>query len=191
LGLSLFASDLVHYVFGDRWESAIILLQAFGVMVAIDQLGFNWAAFLRARNETKPIAIVSVVTAVTFVAITVPLLFIDGLHGYAAGMLAVTVVTVVARSVFLARLFSGFQMIWHAARAIAPSVIPVVLVLGLRALESGDRTSGMALAELGVYVVATVAATLLLERALLKEVLSYLRPKGTVTPKLADEPAVQ
>jgi O-antigen/teichoic acid export membrane protein len=187
-GLALFASDLVHYVIGDKWEPAIILLQAFGVIVAIGQLGFNWAAFLRARNETRPIAAVAVITAVSFCAITVPLLFIDGLRGYAIGMLAMTLVTVGARSYYLARLFSGFRILWHAGRAIAPSVPAVLLVLGLRLLEPAGRGLGTALAELAVYVVVTIAATLLFERALLREVLSYLRPKRTV-PTAVESPA--
>jgi O-antigen/teichoic acid export membrane protein len=179
-GLALFAPDLVHYVIGDRWEPAILLLQVFGVIVAIDQLGFNWAAFLRARNETRPIAIVALTQALSFVVITVPLLFIDGLHGYAAGMLAMTVVTIVARSYFLAKLFSGFQMFWHAGRAVAPILPGVLLILALRLLESAGREPGVALAELGIYVAVTIGATVLFERALLREILSYLRPQGRV-----------
>src|SRR5436190_1594632 len=50
LGIALFAPDLVHFVFGDRWTIAIVVLQAFGIIAAADQLGFNWTAFLRARN---------------------------------------------------------------------------------------------------------------------------------------------
>ncbi|MFL5420125.1 MAG: oligosaccharide flippase family protein, partial [Myxococcales bacterium] len=69
LGMTLFAPDLVHFVLGDRWEPAIVLLQAMGVVVALNQLGFNWAAFLRARNETRPIAVVAAVTALSFVGI--------------------------------------------------------------------------------------------------------------------------
>jgi O-antigen/teichoic acid export membrane protein len=180
LGVALFASDLVHYVLGDRWEPAIILLQAFGVIVALNQLGFNWAAFLRARNETRPIAIVAATTAISFAAITIPLLFIDGLRGYAIGMLAMTLITITARSYFLARLFSGFQMIRHAGRAIAPSVPAVLIVLGLRLLEPAGRGPGTALAELVVYLIVTVVATLILERPLLRELLSYLRPKRVV-----------
>jgi O-antigen/teichoic acid export membrane protein len=181
LGVALFASDLVHYLLGDRWESAIILLQAMGVIVAINQLGFNWAAFLRARNETRPIAVVSATTAIAFCAITVPLLFTNGLHGYAWGMLAMTVITLVVRSYYLARMFAGFQMVRHAARAIAPSVPAVLIVLGLRLLEPAGRGPATALAELGIYVAVTIGATVFFERALLREILGYLRPQRTVT----------
>jgi O-antigen/teichoic acid export membrane protein len=188
LALTLFASDLVHFVLGDKWESAIILLQVFGVSVAINQLGFNWAAFLRARNETRPIAAVAVITAIAFLAITVPLLIVDGLHGYAIGMLAMTVITVAARSYYLAKLFSGFQMLWHAGRAIAPAVPGVAVVLGVRLLETGTRGPGMAVAELAAYILVTIAATALFERSLIREMLSYLRRKPPL-PTPAESPA--
>jgi len=45
----------------------------------------------------------------------------------------------------------------------------------MRVLEQGERTATLAITELGVYVVATVAATVLLERSLVREVLGYLR----------------
>jgi len=175
LGVALFASDLVHFVIGERWLPAVFVLQMFGVMVAIDQLGFNWTAFLRARNHTRPLAIVGLVMAGSFLVITVPLLVLGGLKGYAIGMLAMTVVTVAARTYYLGRLFSGFQMLWHAGRAIAPSIPPLAIVLALRLLEPGDRTLGIAVAELVVYVAATIAATLIFERALVREIIGYLR----------------
>jgi O-antigen/teichoic acid export membrane protein len=188
LALSLFAADLVHYVIGDRWEPAIVLLRAFGVIVAVGQLGFNWTAFFRARNQTRPIAIVSVVTALSFTLITVPLLFIGDLRGYAIGMLAMTAITVGARGYFLGRLFSGFRILWHAGRAFAPSVPAVLLILGVRLLEPAGRGPGTALAELALYVAATVVATFVFERALLREVVSYLRPKRTVPAVAGSRP---
>jgi O-antigen/teichoic acid export membrane protein len=188
LALALFASDLVHHVLGDEWDSAIILLQVFGVMVAINQLGFNWAAFLRARNQTRPIAAVAVITAVAFLAIPVPLLIADGLRGYGIGMLALTIIGVVARSYYLAKLFSGFQMLWHAGRAFAPAVPGVAIVLGMRLLETGARGPGIALAELLAYILITIGATALFERPLIGEMLSYLRRKQGV-PAPTESPA--
>jgi len=175
LALTLFADDLVDFVIGEKWRSAVFLMQIFGIIAAIDQIGFNWTAFLRARNHTRPLAIVGIVSVASFLLITVPLLIAGGLHGYAFGMLAMTLTTLAARTYYLARLFSGFQMIWHAARAIAPSIPAVLIVLGMRALEQGDRTAELAITELGVYVIATVAATLVFERSLVREMLGYLR----------------
>jgi O-antigen/teichoic acid export membrane protein len=175
LGLALFASDLVHFVIGEDWLPAVFVLQLFGVMVAIDQLGFNWTAFMRARNYTRPLASVGLVMAGSFCVITIPLLLLGGLKGYAIGMLAMTVVTLAARMFYLGRLFSGFRMFWHAGRAIAPSIPPLMLVLALRLVEPGARTLGIALAELAVYIAVTVAATLIFERALIREIVGYLR----------------
>jgi O-antigen/teichoic acid export membrane protein len=177
LGLALFAPDLVHFVIGDRWHSAVFVLQVFGVIAAMDQIGFNWTAFLRALNYTRPLAVMGVVTILAFCAITIPLLVIGGLRGYAFGMLAMAIVVLAARAYFLARLFSGFHIFWHAARAIAPSIPALAVVLGMRVVETGDRTLGIAAMELVVYVVTTVVATAYFERALLREVFGYLRRK--------------
>jgi O-antigen/teichoic acid export membrane protein len=176
LGLTLFAPDLVHFVLGEQWHPAIIVMQAFGLITAISQIGFNWTAFMRAVNYTKPMAIVAGVTAGSFVAITIPLMLIDGLTGYAIGMLANVLASLAARTYFLTKLFSGFQMLWHAARAIAPSVPAVLVVLLMHTLDQGQRSLMLAAGEVAVYVVTTIIATLILERALLREIAGYLRP---------------
>jgi hypothetical protein len=49
-------------------------------------------------------------------------------------------------------------------------------VLLVRLAESGDRTLGLALGELALYLAVTAAATWVFERTLLREVLGYLRP---------------
>ena len=48
-------------------------------------------------------------------------------------------------------------------------------MLLLRAVTDLDRSPSLALAELALYVLVTVAATWALERRLLREVLGYLR----------------
>jgi O-antigen/teichoic acid export membrane protein len=180
LGLTLFAGDFVHFVLGDKWHAAIFVMQIFGIIAAISQIGFNWAAFLRARNQTRPLAIVGAISAGAFLTITVPMLLLGGLHGYAIGMLAGSVISLCTRTYFLSKLFDGFQMIWHAARAIAPSLVPVALILAMRLLENGDRTLFTAISELIVYVGATIVATIILERALLREIVGYLRRRPSV-----------
>ena len=176
LGLALFAPDLVHFVLGERWHSAIIVLQAFGVIAAFDQLGFNWSAFLRARNDTRPMAIVATVTMVAFAAITAPLLVVYDLPGYAAGMVGMTAVVLVVRTYYLGRLFSGFRMMRHCLRAIAPSVPAVAAVVALKLVFPGEAAAAVAV-ELAVYAAITVAATVTFERELLREVLGYLRSR--------------
>ncbi len=140
-GLAIFSADLVHFVIGDKWHSAIFIFQVFGIIAAINQIGFNWTAFLRAKNHTRPLAVVGFISAGSFLLITAPLLIFGGLHGYAIGMLMATVITLIVRTYYLAKLFEGFQMFWHALRAITPSVPPVAIVLAMRLIEHGDAHS--------------------------------------------------
>jgi O-antigen/teichoic acid export membrane protein len=178
LGLTLFAADLVHFVIGDSWEPAIVVLQYFGVIAATEQLGFNWTAFLRARNETRPLAVIAVAMVVLFFTITVPLLILGGLQGYAIGMLAMSLATLLLRSYYLSRLFAGFHMARHTLRAVGPSIPAVGAVLVMRLIENGQRTPGIALLELAVYAIVTAIATYTMERSLLTEVWGYVRPRA-------------
>ncbi len=177
IGLALFAPDLVEFGIGDRWEPAVIVIQAFGVGAAVNHIGFNWDAYFRARGETKPIAVVACASGVAFLCTAIPLLIVDGLRGFAIGVAAQTVVGVSMRAFYLRRLFEGFGIIRHALRAIAPTVPAAALVLGLRLAESGERSGLLAVSELAGYVVVTLAATLAFERALLREAIGYLRAR--------------
>ena len=81
VGLALFASDLVHFVLGAKWVPAIVILQIMGIVTAVHHVGYNWAAFVKARGTTWPIAISAVlVTAVTLAA-AIPLMYSHGLLG--------------------------------------------------------------------------------------------------------------
>lgn len=175
IGVALFASDAVHFVYGERWEPAIVVIQAFGIVAAIDQLGFNWTAFLRALNRTKPLAILAGVQVGTFLVITAPLLVAFGLPGAAVGWVVAELVQLAGRMHFLGQLFPRFKILGHAARAVAPTVPAAGLVLLARAVEGGDRTPALAAAELGLYGAVTVGATVLVERDLLREAFGYLR----------------
>ncbi|MGZ4201739.1 MAG: oligosaccharide flippase family protein, partial [Thermoleophilaceae bacterium] len=55
VGLTLFASDLVHFAFGARWVPAIGLIAAMGVISALSQIGYNHSIFFRAVNQTRPL----------------------------------------------------------------------------------------------------------------------------------------
>ena len=48
-------------------------------------------------------------------------------------------------------------------------------MLLVRALDGAERTGGVAIAELALYLVVTLIATLVFERRLLAEMLGYLR----------------
>jgi hypothetical protein len=60
----------------------------------------------------------------------------------------------------------------------------VAVVLGMRQLVGEEQTLLAALAMLALYVVTTLAATGLLERQLLREILAYVRRRSP-----ADAPA--
>jgi O-antigen/teichoic acid export membrane protein len=179
LSLALFAPDLVRFVLGEKWELAVPVLQAFGVVAAIGHLGFNWTAYCRARGDTRPIAVNSLVMCLGFLAITLPLILTYGLRGFALGTLATTLLSLVVRSVYLVRLFEGFHMGRHALRAVLPSVPAVAVVLGARLLEgSTERTLALAAGELASYLAVTALATWAFERDLLREALGYLRRRS-------------
>jgi hypothetical protein len=82
---------------------------------------------------------------------------------------------VVVRAFYLRRLFPGFRMIGHAARAITPTVPAAGAVLLARVAESGSRTATTAIAEVVLYLAVTVAATWFFERPLLRETIGYVR----------------
>ena len=71
-GIVLFAPDLVEFVLGDEWEPAVVLLQGLAVATALQQLGFNWFSFYRARGDSRPQAVEAGVMAVAFLALAVP-----------------------------------------------------------------------------------------------------------------------
>jgi O-antigen/teichoic acid export membrane protein len=186
VGVALFAPQLVKFVIGERWHPAIGLIEIFGLAAASHQIGFNWTAFYSARGNTRPLAIVNAVMMVTLLASAIPLTIVDGLDGLGFAMLIMSFVSLAARAHYLARLFPGFRMWLHMLRAIAPTVPAALCTLALRAATGAPATVSGALAELAAYVVVTLAATWLLERDLLREVLGYLRQgKGPVGPLAA------
>jgi len=174
-GLALFAEDLVQFAIGERWRPGIGLMQAIGVAVAIHQIGFNWDAFYRALSRTKPVGVAAAIAIVAFLAIGLPLLASEGLEGLALATLLVEGVNFVVRMFYLRRLFPSFQFIRHTARALLPSVPAVAVVLGIRLLAGEESTLLAAIAMLALYVAVTIAATALIERRLLREMLAYLR----------------
>lgn len=172
--LTLFASDLVHYILGEKWRPAVVLLQITGVVAAVGHIAFNWDDYFRARGDTAPIAVASVAATVTFLAVGIPLLFLDGLTGLAIGIAAQAAVHLACRAWYLSRLFEGFAFARHALRAMLPSLPAILIVLLARQLERGPRTAVMAASELAAYVVAIAVGTWRVEGELLREVIGYL-----------------
>jgi polysaccharide transporter, PST family len=177
VGVALFADDLVSYGLGDEWRDAVPLLQVFGLIAALNHVGFNWNAFYSARGDTRPMAIVGPIGLATFVLVTIPLTVAYELDGFAIGMAALTVVMTFVRTHFIKRLFPAFRMGAYIARAAAPTVPAAAVVLLARAVVP-DRSLAIAIAEVVLYMLVTVAATWFLERPLLREAMSYLRGRG-------------
>ena len=178
VGLALFAGDLVHFLLGSRWEPAIGLLAAVGLIAGFRQIAYNWQIFMRAVNRTRPMFIGSLVNLGTFFVAIVPLMIAFGLTGYAAGLAVATVTQLAVRAYYLRRLFHGFQITRHVIRAIAPSLPAAGLVLLVRLLADGHRTLPRALAEVALYLLVTVLATYYFERRLLTELVGYMRGRG-------------
>jgi O-antigen/teichoic acid export membrane protein len=175
VGVALFAPDLVEFVLGERWRPAVGVIQVFGLIAAADQFGFNWDAYFRAAALTRPIAVVSIVNMIVFFGVTVPLLFAEGLDGFAAGMAILTAASIAGRTYFLHKMFAGVAFARHAARAVAPALPAAASVLSMRLLETGGRALWMAIAEAVVFLAVTAAATFMFERPLIREIASYLR----------------
>ena len=177
VGLALFADPLVAHLIGEQWRPAVGLLQVFGVLAAINHVGFNWSAFFRARGDTKPMAVLAAVMTVTFLAGTLPALLTWGLDGLAGGMALLIAVSLAGRAYFLTRLFAGFSPLRHALRGLAPTVPAAALILGARALDLAGPTAARAAAELAAFVLVCALTTVWFERPLLREVGGYLRER--------------
>ena len=174
LGLSLFAADLVGFALGDAWQPAVTLLWVTGIAAAVGHVAFNWHAYMRALDRTRPLAVTAVVTVGAFVATAVPGLVLDGLEGIAWGVAAQTVAALGCRIYYVHDLFGGFAVLSHALRAAVPAITAAVVVLAVRALSDGDRGVEIAVAELVGFAAVVAAGTYLLERPLLAETLSYV-----------------
>jgi PST family polysaccharide transporter len=175
---ALFAGDFVHYVIGEKWRFAVPLIVTFGINAALNQIGFNWTAFFRARGETRPIAVASAFGLASSLVLAVPLLVLDGLTGLGIGLCIATALTVSLRLWYLRRLFSELPMLGHVARGVGPTAPAVAAVIALRLLQ--PRADGVlwAAGEALAFAVVAVGATYLSERELLRESFGYLRRRA-------------
>lgn len=182
VGVTLFCSDLVRFVIGERWRPAVTVLQVYGAVAAINHIAFNWTAYFRALGRTRPIAVAAVWMTISFLAVGLPLLEVDGLRGFAIGIAVQAFVGVALRAYYLEKLFNGFDFLRHAARSLLPTVPALAAVLALRALEPRGHTLALALAELASYLLITAIATWHFESGLIREALAQLldRPRAVV-----------
>jgi len=174
VGMSLFASDLVHFALGARWQPAVPLLQIMGLVTAIHHVGYNWPAFFMARGRTWAIALGAVIPAAVVVGAGIPLMYSAGLVGLGYAFALGEVAGFATRGIMLARFFHGFRLLRHLVRAFVPTAVAAVPVLCLRALDGPERSPAAAIAVISVYLALTTVATIGLERPLLTEATGYL-----------------
>lgn len=182
VGLAVFAEDLVAFVLGERWAFAVGVIQATGGVAALSHVAFNWTAYHRALDRTRPLAAATWIGFASYAAIVVPLLVVEGLRGYAAGIVAAALIQLAVRWWCMRRLLGRFDIVGHALRAGLPTLPAVGAILGLRAWSGWERSPGLALAELALYLAAVGTATWMLERGLLREAIGYLRRPRTAPP---------
>lgn len=177
-GCILFAGDLVGFVLGDEWQPAVLLLQGLAGAGAIQQLGYNWFTFYRARGDSARQAVESAFMAATFLALAVPALFVWGVEGFVAARIGAAVLVLLVRRHYVRKLL-GVELLTIGARAAVPVAAATGAVLLVRALVwSGERGAGHAIADLAVFGALTVGLTWAAERALVGELAAQARSGG-------------
>jgi O-antigen/teichoic acid export membrane protein len=178
VGITLFSADLISLAIGNRWRPAITVLEFYGVAAAINHVAFNWTAYFRALGDTRPIAYANVAASAVFLLIGIPLLLAFGLTGFAIGIALQGLAAVAMRAFYLQRIFPGFDFLRHAARAFLPTVPAAATVLLLHVVGPAHRGPAVALAELGLYVALSAAATWYVESDLIREAIASLRRRS-------------
>ena len=146
-GLALFGADLVVFVLGDEWRGAIVLLGGLAVAVALQQVGYSWFAFYRARGESWPQAVESAAFGAAFVALAIPGALLGGSWGFVAGRLGCTACLLAVRRAYVRRLLPSVSLGAMALRAALPVALASAPVLAVRlTLWGGERTLAQALA---------------------------------------------
>jgi O-antigen/teichoic acid export membrane protein len=190
--VALFAPAAVPLVLGHQWDFAVSLIQILGVTAALDQIGFNWSAFVRARGETRVLAVSSLLMLVAAISVGVPLLLSHGLPGFGFAILAATLASLAVRLVYLARLFPPRSIALHVVRSFLPTLPAAAAILVERQLLGANESVGRLAVEAAAYVVLVAAATWLSERVLLREAAGYIRQRQrTRVTEAQAEPATR
>jgi O-antigen/teichoic acid export membrane protein len=174
IGMALFASDLVRLIIGSRWLPAVPVLEIMGVVTAVHHVGYNWAAFVKARGTTWPIVVSALIGAAVVVGAGIPLMFSDHLVGLALAFVLGELAAFVVRGIWLSRLFTGVSILTQLIRGFAPTVIAAAPILALRVVAGTEKSLLAAAAVFTFYAIATIAATVALERPLLREAFGYM-----------------
>jgi hypothetical protein len=146
----------------------------FGLILAANQIGFNWNLYFQARGDTRPLAVGAATALIATGAVAIPLLLTHGFNGFALGMAITTGIQILVRLFFLRRLFPMGKVLGNVGRALAPTLPAAAIVLAIRSAAGEPAALGASLAEVALFGVLAVGTTIILERRLLREVMGYL-----------------
>ncbi len=169
-GLVLFAPALVHHVLGDDWGPAVILIQGLAAAAGLQQVGYVWSAFYRARGQPQVQAVESGVLAASFIGLAVPALFVWGADGYVVARIAGSVLLLGVRRHYVRRMFPEVELVALGLRGALPVAVAAGATLALRAWV--DPGTAMELVTFGLLTAALTGAV---ERQLLVELRGYVR----------------
>jgi O-antigen/teichoic acid export membrane protein len=174
-GFILFSGDLVHFVLGHRWLGAVLLLQGLAGVAAIQQLGYNWFSFYRARGDSARQAVEAAVLTIGFLALAVPGLLLWGVWGFIGGRLLTSLLVLAVRRHYVRRLL-GLELLELGVRGAAPVALAALAVLGLRGwVWTGPRSVLQVVVELVLFLALSALLTLAAERRLVSELRRQLR----------------
>lgn len=183
-GFILFAPDLVHWVLGSRWRPAVALLQGLAGAAAIQQLGYNWFSFYRARGDSTRQAIEAAVTTAGFLVLAVPGLFALGRWGFIGGRLLTALAVFFVRRHYV-RALLGVELLTVAARGAAPVAAGTAAVLLVRLIAA--RSLAAAVGELALFLALTGLLSWLSERELVRDLRAQVR--AARVPEAAFQPS--
>jgi O-antigen/teichoic acid export membrane protein len=174
----LFSADLVTRVFGHRWAPATPLLAGMAGALALQQIGYNWFSFYRARGNSAPQAVESAVLLAAFLAFAIPGLLIWGTWGFIAGRVLASVAVLAVRRFYVRYLLPDVSLLRVASPAAALVLLAAAPVVALRlALWGGHRTLGQVAVELVLWGGGLLLWAWLLERPLLRELIGYVQAR--------------
>lgn len=189
-GIALFAEPVVRLVLGDRWEPAVILVQAQGLGVVVTSIGYNWYLFFAARGQTRPQLVVSLLGVAWLVVAVIPLLFLFELEGAAASIVVLAAGTYLVRQHYLRTIFGPFSLVRLVWRELVAGAACAAAVLVVRELW-WEIDDGVGLvSQLALYGVLVAGAGAVATGPVIRQVFSAVRgsraPEDDELP--ADEP---
>ncbi len=187
-GVALFATDLIHLILGEKWAPAGFLFRMEGLSVVTLSIGWSWDIFYRARSQTKPTLVWSIMSEAWVFVILLPATVLWGLTGAAWAVFALGVIALPVRQVFMRRIFPDVNLLADVWRELLAVGVVALLVAALRS-KTGPPSSIIELLGLGlVFGVAALGALAIVDCALITDLIGRLR---TPSPVIPEDPFVE